>query len=58
VALGELLERKLRPGRVPAVARRPAASYGDRSMLDRIAADEHEELLREVRESFDWAATA
>lgn len=57
-ALGELLERKLRPGRVPAVARRPAAAYGDRSMLDRVAADEHEELLREVRESFDWAATA
>lgn len=58
VAIGELLERKLRPGRLPAVARRPAAAYGDRSMLDRIAADEHEELLREVRESFDWAATA
>ncbi len=58
VALGELLERTLRPGRLPAVVRRPASSYGGRSMLDRIAADEHEELLDEVRESFDWAATA
>jgi hypothetical protein len=58
VALGELLERKLRTGRLPAVARRPAAAYGGRSMLDRIAADEHHAVLDEVRASFDWAATA
>lgn len=58
VALGELLERKLRPGRLPAVARRAAEAYGGRTMLERIAAGEHERLLAEVRDSFDWAATA
>ena len=31
---------------------------GGRTMLELIAADQHEWLLNDVRESFDWAATA
>jgi len=58
LAVGELLEGNLRPGVVPGVARTPAAAYGGRTLLERIEANEHETLLNEVRESFDWAASA
>lgn len=58
LALAELLTRRLKPGRLPAVVRRPAQAYGGRSMLEVIAEDGHEELLRETRQTFDWAATA
>lgn len=58
LAVGEFLSRKLRAGTLPGVARMRAKAYGDRTMLDLIAADEHEALLAGVRASFDWAATA
>jgi hypothetical protein len=54
----DLLERKLKPGRLPGVARRPARGYGDRTMLQVIADDDHEWLLGSARDSFDWASTA
>jgi hypothetical protein len=57
-AVCDLLERRLKPGRLPGVARRPAPAYGDRTMLQVIADDEHEWLLESVRESFDWSHTA
>ena len=56
--IAELLERKLKPGRLPAVVRRTATSYGGLSVLRMIEADRHEELLENIRESFNWAATA
>ena len=55
--VAELLERRLKPGRVPAVVRRRAAAYDGLSMLQMIKADRHEELLESIRESFDWSAT-
>ncbi len=55
--VAELLERKLKSGRVPAVVRRRADAYDGLSMLQMIKADRHEELLESVRESFDWSAT-
>lgn len=58
LAIGELLERKLRPGVLPGVARTPAEAYGGRTMLELIAADRHDWLLQDVRDSFDWASTA
>lgn len=58
LATAELLERKLRAGRVALAARRPADAYGGRTMLEMIEADRHEELYRSVRESFDWSGTA
>jgi hypothetical protein len=57
-AVSDLLERKLKPGRLPGIARRPARSYGDRTMLQVIADDEHDWLLDSVRDSFNWASTA
>ncbi len=56
--IAELLERKLKAGRLSAVVRREAVAYGGLSMLQMIEADRHEELLESVRESFDWSATA
>lgn len=58
VAICDLLERKLKPGRLAGVARRPADAYGGKTMLDLIAADRHRELLELVRDSFDWASAA
>jgi hypothetical protein len=58
VAICDLLERKLKAGRLPGAARRPAAAYGGKTMLDLISADRHGELLERVRESFDWASAA
>ncbi len=57
-AIADLLAHRLKPARVPGIVRRPAPAYDGRSMLDVIAADEHEWLLESVRRSFDYAATA
>jgi hypothetical protein len=56
-AIADLLAHRLKPPRVPGIARRPAPAYGGRSMLEVMAADEHEWLLESVRRSFDYAAT-
>lgn len=58
LAICDLLERKLKPGRLAGVARRPAEAYGGKTMLQLIAADRHGELLELVRASFDWASAA
>jgi hypothetical protein len=58
LAVVDLLERKLKPGRLPGVGRRPADAYGGETMLGLIAADRHRELLEQVRASFDWATAA
>ncbi len=58
IAICDLLERKLKPGRLAGVARRPADAYGGKTMLELIAADRHRELLLLVRDSFDWASAA
>jgi hypothetical protein len=56
--IAELLERKLKAGRLPGVARRPADAYDGETMLELIAADRHRELLESVRASFDWSTAA
>jgi hypothetical protein len=58
LAVTDLLERKLKAGRLPGIARRAAAAYDGQTMLDLMAADRHDELLAKVRESFDWASAA
>ena len=58
VAVGELLARRLRPGLLPGVARRSAPAYQGGTMLQMIKDDRHDELLEDVRKSFDWATTA
>jgi hypothetical protein len=57
-SLMDLLERKLKPGRLPGVARTPADAYGGLTMLEMVAEDRHRELLDDVRESFDWSSAA
>jgi hypothetical protein len=56
--IADLLERNLRPERIPAVVRSDAEAYAGRSMLASIADDRQDELLASVERSFDWAATA
>jgi hypothetical protein len=58
LAIVDLLERKLKPGRLPGVARRAADAYDGKTMLELIGGDRHRELLERVRESFDWASAA
>jgi hypothetical protein len=57
-SVADLLERKLKRGRLPGIARRSADAYGGLTMLEMVAADRHEELLRSVRESFEWDVAA
>ncbi len=54
-SIADLLERKLKPGRVAGIARHAAPAYGGKSMLDLIVEDRHDELLEITRRSFDWA---
>ena len=56
-AIADVLARRLKPARVPGIARRPAAEYGGKTMLELVAADRHEWLLDSVRRSFDYATT-
>jgi DNA-binding transcriptional regulator YiaG len=56
--VGELLERKLSPGRLPLVARRSAGAYGGINMLDMVAADRDAELRELTERAFDWSGTA
>jgi len=57
-AVADILAHRLKPARIGGIARTPTAAYGGRSMLELIAADEHDWLLESVRRSFDYAATA
>lgn len=56
--IGDILWHRLRDGLPVAVVRRPAEAYGGRTMLEVIAADEHEWLLRSVKDSFDFRRVA
>ncbi|WP_420637718.1 hypothetical protein [Candidatus Poriferisocius sp.] len=56
--ISDILRHRLRAGMPAVVARRRADAYGGRTMLELIAADEHEWLLQSVRESFDYGRVA
>lgn len=56
--IADLLAAKLKRDRIPGVARRAAAAYGDRSMLDAIADGHEGAVLAELRDAFDWATAA
>lgn len=57
-AIADLLATQLKADRVPAVARRPAPAYGDRSILEAIAADAEDAVLEALRAGFDWSSGA
>jgi hypothetical protein len=58
LTVGELLARKLSPGRLPLVARRPADAYGGLTMLEMVRADRDGELRELTEQAFDWSRTA
>lgn len=57
-SIAGLLEYHIRPGLVPDIVRRPADAYSGLSALEMIEQDRHAELLRSIRDSFDWARPA
>src|ERR1039458_34273 len=56
--IADLLAARLKRDRIPGVVRRAASAYGDRSILDAIAAGDEALVLNELRDAFDWAAAA
>lgn len=58
LSVGELLERKLKPGRLPLIARKRADAYGGVTMLDMVRADRDDELRELTERAFDWSVTA
>lgn len=56
--IADILRHRLRDGLPVAVVRRPAEAYRGRTMLEVITADEHEWLLRSVKDSFDFRRVA
>lgn len=56
--IADILHYRLRPGTPPTAVRMPSEAYGDRSMLQLFADDEHAWLLDSVRRSFDFASVA
>lgn len=58
LAIIDLIEPRIKAGRLSGIARRRAAAYGERSMLEMIEADDEEQLLELTRRSFDYATTA
>jgi hypothetical protein len=58
LATGELLERRLRVGRVPGVARRSAEAFGGQTLLEMFAADRHNEARRLLEASLDFTQAA
>jgi hypothetical protein len=54
--IADLLSHRLKPERVPGVARRAADAYNGLTMLEMIARDRHRELLGSVRAAFDWSS--
>lgn len=58
LAVVDLLDRKLKAGRLPLVARRPASGFGGRSLLELAASNEHAQLREQVERAFDWSSAA
>lgn len=56
--IADILRYRLRDGMPAVVVRRTAEAYGQRSMLDVLAQDDHEWLLQSVKESFDFRRVA
>jgi transcriptional regulator with XRE-family HTH domain len=58
LSVGEILERKLQPGRLPLIARRPAAAYGGQTMLEMVRVGRDQELKEITERALDWSTTA
>lgn len=56
--IASLLRHNLVSERIPGIARKTATAYGDRTMLEMIAANDHDRLHELTRQSFDWSTAA
>lgn len=56
--IADLLTAKVKRDRIPGVVRRNAPAYGNRSVLEAVAAGDEERVLAELRDAFDWAVAA
>ena len=56
--VADILRFRLRDGKPPVVVRRRADGYNRRSILEVFADDDHEWLLRSVKNSFDYSGPA
>ena len=56
--IADILSYRLRDGMAAVVVRRSADAYDGRSMLEVVADDDHEWLLRSVKDSFDYTRVA
>ena len=57
IAVVDMLGRKIRVDRVPAVVRRPSERFGGRSILEALAQGPAE-VMRVLEDSFDWSTLA
>jgi transcriptional regulator with XRE-family HTH domain len=57
-AMAELLDRKLKPGRLPILVRQPSPAYDGRSFLEMIKLGRHRELRDGLERAFDWSTAA
>lgn len=58
VSVVDVLDRKLKPGRLPLVVRRPAEAFEGRTLLEVVAADRDAELRETIDRAFDWSTAA
>src|SRR4051794_15816633 len=56
--IADILERNLKPERIPAVVREPARAYGSASILDLVRTGRDEEARASLEQAFDWSRTA
>ena len=56
--IADILERNLKPERIAAVVREPAAAYGGEAILDLVRAGRDEEARSLLEQAFDWSRTA
>jgi DNA-binding XRE family transcriptional regulator len=56
--MAELLDRKLKPGRLPILVRQPSPAYDGRSFLEMVKLGRHRELREGLERAFDWSTAA
>jgi len=58
VAVAELLDRKLKPGRLQLLVRQPSPAFDGATFLDMVRNNRTSDIRRQTEEALDWAATA
>ena len=56
--IADILERNLKPERIAAVVREPAAAYGGESLLALVREGRDDEARALLEQAFDWSRTA